>query len=600
MGLAAAQSAVEEGPRRAPVVPRLTEGIPRAPPPGTLENGPAAPDRTSEVRSTPEALALPEAAAGLSRQLQDHLSAMAGRVRPHAPRLNREFARRLRGRGFTPAQRSSLMEITPAAAAVLLSGGQPLGAFLEEVEYRGRRLAKLGLTPARVLDALREFDSVFDAVSGRYAPREAANFAWVRDQLHFCAVLTLNNAFYQVREAESRAFYELYRAEAETSGLDSLMQRFQETLLSYTGAEEAKIVLFDAPPARALRKAACFDLKKAPAGALADPAWARRYACCWHVPMTEGGAVRGALQFAFARAYAWLPREQELLTAAAERCWRAVEKARLMADLAQREEQIRRLAEHMVEVEEAERRRISRELHDEAGQSLLCVRLQLEMAEQDLGRDPGGTRQRVTEARDLVDHSIVEIRRLIAALSPAVLEQMGLAAGLRQLVARFRSLHPGTEVALRLPRRLDLPRKSEIIVYRLVQECFNNISKYSSAAHVNLCVDLADGVLSLRIEDDGVGFDVEQALSRQDCYGLSGLRERVALLGGSLSVRSLRQGLSAEPGRVKGKSRTAEIGLTRPGTSIRIQLPAEAGSGDRPLPMKAVRRTAPAGSRRKG
>jgi glucose-6-phosphate-specific signal transduction histidine kinase len=165
-------------------------------------------------------------------------------------------------------------------------------------------------------------------------------------------------------------------------------------------------------------------------------------------------------------------------------------------------------------------------------------------------------------------------------------------------VTRFRNLHPGTEVALRLPRRLDLTKKVEIIVYRLIQECFNNISKYSSATHVNLSMDLADGVLSLHIEDDGVGFDVQQALERRDCYGLSGLRERVALLGGSLVVRSLRQGEVAEPRKGKVKPAPAEIGLTRHGTSIRIELPAAESTGDRPVPTKAVRKAASAGKSR--
>ena len=89
--------------------------------------------------------------------------------------------------------------------------------------------------------------------------------------------------------------------------------------------------------------------------------------------------MAGLLQLAFSTEYHWLPRELELLDAAAERCMRAAEKARLVEDLARREEQVRQLSEHMMQIEEEERRRISRELHDEAGQSLLCIRLKLEM-----------------------------------------------------------------------------------------------------------------------------------------------------------------------------------------------------------------------------
>jgi len=534
--------------------------------------------------------------------LQDQLAAMAHQVHPHAGHLSRQFDRILRARGFSKAQRLSLLEITPAAAALLLASGEPLSSFLEQVEYRGRRLAKLGMAPSEVQSALRGFDQVFESLLSKLAGKgtspDGADLRWVRDQLHFCAVLTLNNAFYQVREAESRAFYELFRAEVEAPELKSMIDRFAGTLKEYTGASAVRIALFDARPSPHVLRPRCFATASAPRGALLEPAWRTRYRFCWSVPMVEQAQVRGALQFAFPKQYEWLPREQELLSAAAERCWRAAEKSRLIQDLGRREEQVRRLAEHMVELEESERRRISRELHDEAGQSLLCVRLQLEMAEQDLPTGLGEVRQRLQEARTLVDHSIVEIRRLIAALSPAVLEQMGLAAGLRQVVARFRHLHPGTAVELHLPRRLELPQKSAIIVYRLLQECFNNISKYSAASHVNLSVDSADGKLCLHIEDDGVGFDVQEALSRRDCYGLSGLRERVALLGGSLVVRSLPrrsqaaveqvstcqpelgQALASRDGEDHG---SGVIGVSRPGTSIWIEMPVAAESGGQPL-----------------
>jgi signal transduction histidine kinase len=299
--------------------------------------------------------------------------------------------------------------------------------------------------------------------------------------------------------------------------------------------------------------------------------WRDHYATCWSVPLHAEGATVGVIQFAFVREYAWLPREIELLEAAAERCSMATEKARLVENLAAREEQIRRLAGHMVEVEESERRRISRELHDEAGQSLLCVRLQMEMLEQEIPPALTGLRARLLEARDLTERTIVEIRRLIAALSPAILEQMGLAPALRQLIGRFRRIHPA-EVRLQLPRRLELPKKTEIIVYRLVQEVCNNAAKYSQAEQLNISVQTADGFLRLNIEDNGVGFDVAEALSRSDCFGLSGLRERVALLGGVLQVRSL-SAVAARQRNGNAELGRGQIGVDRQGTWVRIELP---------------------------
>lgn len=106
--------------------------------------------------------------------------------------------------------------------------------------------------------------------------------------------------------------------------------------------------------------------------------------------------VTGLIQFGFVKPYEWLPREQQLLQAAAERCVLAAEKARLMEDLSERESQVRRLAERMMHVEEAERRRISRELHDQSGQDLLWLRLQIEMPENGVPNEEQAWKSKLT------------------------------------------------------------------------------------------------------------------------------------------------------------------------------------------------------------
>jgi len=560
------------------------------------------------VQTAEQVEVLAEAAAGLSHQLQAHLLRLAETLSPSVKALNQRFLARLAELGYDQAQAESLASISPGAAAEALTSGAPLSSFLEIVQYRGRRLAKLGLTPSQVVGALEHYDVLLDQV----APGNdmAANLTWVRGQLHFLVVLSLNTAFHKVREAESQAFYELFRAEVESHRLDEMLPRFLAALMPYTGADEARLYLLDQPDpeetpgaeplwqlhaalpdaapvtplkpglklTRILLQPQSFALDSADGKLALEASWKNRFKTCWSVPLCSQGRLRGVMQFAFVKSYVWLPREVELLSAAAERCCLAADKAKLLDDLARREEQIRRLAEHMVEVEESERRRISRELHDEAGQSLLCIRLQMEMLEQELPGHLEPWRQKLAETREMTEHTIVEIRRLIAALSPAILEQMGLAAALRQLIGRFRRLH-SAEVKLSLPRRLELPKKVEIIVYRLVQEMFNNIAKYSLASHVNLSLDSADGRLKLHVGDDGVGFDVDEAFSRRDCFGLSGLRERVALLGGTLVVRS-RAKANSEPSagslgeRRKGsKKMTGQVGVDRHGTAIWVELP---------------------------
>ena len=532
---------------------------------------------------------LADAADVLSDQLRVHLQRLAVCLLPHTEGLERRFAARLKKLGFEPKIRTALTALTPGAAALILgSGGAPL-KFIEQVEYNGRRLAKLNISPSSIIEALQEYDSLLTPTLKKLLPGEHANFQWVREQLHFCVILTLNNAYYQVREAETQAFYELFRVELESRNLDELLRRFLQTLVQVCRADAGQLYLLNdsrncwmlhasatsggrmlpaghrlpasAARVRLLEKPRQIDPAAGDARFLLDDGWARKYKSCWSVPLATNGHTEGVMQFGFTRTWEWLPREQDLLAAAAERCLMAAEKARLMEDLAAREDQVRQLAEHMLHVEEMERRRISRELHDEAGQSLLCIRLQMELLEHSMPGENAEWLARLREAREMTEHTILEMRRLIAALSPAVLEQLGLGAALRQLVNRFRRLHP-CRVKLHLSRLGPIPQKTEIILYRLVQECCNNVGKHSSATNVNISASSADGLVRLTVEDDGIGFNVDEALARRDSFGLSGMRERVALLGGRFEVKSWPSAANGAGGK-----------RTNKGTRISITLP---------------------------
>jgi len=513
------------------------------------------------VQISPE---LADAADVLSDQLRVHLQRLAVLLEPHSDKIDRRFLARLRELGFEPKQRTALAAITPGAAARVLARDQPPLKFIEQVEYNGRRLAKLNLPPSAILEALQEYDRLLAPMLEELIPNESSNFQWVRDQLHFCVILTLNNAYYQVREAETQAFYELFRIELESWNLEDLLRRFLESLVHVCHADAGRLYMLNEDSSEWVLRAGSPDpqslsvpnrpglVKKLSkprqlngdghsSGALLDESWHNRFGSCWSIPLATGGRTAGVMQFGFEKPYEWLPREQELLAAAAERCLMAAEKARLVEDLAQREEQVRRLAEHMLHVEEIERRRISRELHDEAGQSLLCIRLQIELAEQSLPEREGELRAKLCEARDLTERTILEMRRLIAALSPAVLEQLGLGAALRQLINRFQRLQ-SCRVRLQLAKMGVLPKQLEVIAYRLVQECFNNIGKHSGATQVNISLATADGRLKLVVDDNGIGFSVPEALAKRESFGLSGMRERVALLGGEFHVESRTEG----------------------------------------------------------
>ena len=536
---------------------------------------PAVPLKKTQV--SPE---LADAADVLSDQLRSHLERLAKLLSPHLERLERRFLERLRALGFDPKQRTSLAAITPGAAARILVKRQPTLKFIEQVEYNGRRLAKLNLPPSAILEALQEYDRLLAPTLENLSEEEYANFHWVREQLHFCVVLTLNNAYYQVRESETQAFYELFRIELEARNLEELLRRFLGSLVHACRADAGRLYMLNdestawvlkagSPAApeleienrpglvKKLSKPRYFNGGPQSPGAILDSSWQKQYASCWSIPLAADGRVAGVMQFGFERPYEWLPREQELLAAASERCLMAAEKARLIEDLAQREEQVRSLAEHMLHVEEMERRRISRELHDEAGQSLLCIRLQMELIEQDLPDAESASRAKLREAREMTERTILEMRRLISALSPAVLEQLGLGAALRQLINRFQRLHMHCRIRLQLSKlTAKLPQKIEVIAYRLVQECFNNIGKHAQATAINVSLASVDGRLRLIVEDNGIGFNIPEALAKRESFGLAGMNERVTLLGGTFHVES----------RTEGSKR---------GTKISIELPIE-------------------------
>jgi len=502
--------------------------------------------------------------AGLfSAALDEHLKGFARAIEPSLERLDLALRRRLKS--ATPAiapdprQLKAFALITSGAAARLISAGHTTGDYFEQVSYNSRRLAKLNVPPAEVVEALADYDRDVDLILARDAAGQTLYAA--RQELHYRTVLAVNNAYYQVREAETQAFYGLLGAEMDAKGLDDLLHRFIVILTRTFQAQSGRLIVLPKRPtvsARLLKRLArpAYIVSGGRGEELiVDSAMRGAYQSYWSIPFFENDRLTGLIQLGFSIPYRWLPRELDLLRAFAARCIRAAERARLMEELAARGEQVRALAAHLLQAEEEERRRISREVHDEAGQSMLFLRLHLEMLEK---AAPPELRPKVAEARSVTERIIAEIRRLIGALSPSVVEEMGLPAAIRHLSARFRKLYP-MKLRLRLSRDgRRLSREIETTVYRVVQECYQNIAKYSGASSVNLSLRSTDKLLELKVEDDGVGFDVDSAVAQPKCFGLKGMRERVALLGGQLEIRSSPGHGSAIIARIPGQAAALE------------------------------------------
>jgi signal transduction histidine kinase len=201
--------------------------------------------------------------------------------------------------------------------------------------------------------------------------------------------------------------------------------------------------------------------------------------------------------------------------------------------------ELQRLSARLLTAQEDERRVIARELHDEVGQVLTAVKLELALASKALASKPE-TAARIEEARRTIDDSIRTVRDLSHLLHPALLDDLGLVRALRRLVDSFGRRY-GLECELRdtnVDTRLD--PELETTVYRIVQEALSNVVKHANARCCLVTIDRREGSLLLTIEDDGVGFRPRalQQPSASRGLGLIGIRERVAQFGGTLTLAS--------------------------------------------------------------
>lgn len=197
------------------------------------------------------------------------------------------------------------------------------------------------------------------------------------------------------------------------------------------------------------------------------------------------------------------------------------------------------LSRRLIEAQEAERRHIARELHDEIGQELTALKINLQAA-----HHPDGDMEltsRLEDSMGIVERAIQQVRDMSLALRPSLLDDLGLVAALRWLVDH-QAQRSGFEARLEAePARINVSPEVEIGCYRVVQEALNNIARHAQAHNVRVEVALREGELRLLIRDDGVGFDVKAARERAShgaSMGLLTMSERTRLLGGRLEMKS--------------------------------------------------------------
>ncbi len=196
------------------------------------------------------------------------------------------------------------------------------------------------------------------------------------------------------------------------------------------------------------------------------------------------------------------------------------------------------LLERLISAQEEERRRVARELHDEAGQALSAIMMDLARAIEVLPGEAAEAKEKLSQSRSLAAQTLADLRKLIYDLRPEVLDQLGLVPALRSYIKSHLEAE-NIQVQLNFLGLKDrLSPQVEITLFRVIQEAITNIVRHSGALKVNIQVMAKNSVVTTTIEDNGRGFDVEAALQAPESWGLRGIRERVAIVGGKLSIES--------------------------------------------------------------
>jgi signal transduction histidine kinase len=254
------------------------------------------------------------------------------------------------------------------------------------------------------------------------------------------------------------------------------------------------------------------------------------------VPLRVEGWVMGALSLTRDQAgHPYTPEDQVLLQGLADRAALTIQNAQLFEQVQSVQKRLQALSRRLMEVQEAGHRHIARELHDEIGQVLTGLKFLLEIK---TPLPAEAIQARLDKSLRLVDELTTRLQELSFNLRPPMLDELGL---LPTLAWHFKRYTEQTNIHVDFkymgPERR-LGSDIETAVYRIVQEALTNVARHAQVSEVSVQVWVNPNSVRLQIEEAGVGFDLETALAARTSSGLSGMYERVALLGGQLTIVS--------------------------------------------------------------
>jgi signal transduction histidine kinase len=203
--------------------------------------------------------------------------------------------------------------------------------------------------------------------------------------------------------------------------------------------------------------------------------------------------------------------------------------------------EVRELSKKILAIQEEERRRISRDLHDEIGQFSVSLGSALSIIEKEIGKRNFDTTLRLIKgAKKILTDTTNKIRTLFIDLRPAELDMLGLPSVLRELFSHYTKSYPLNIKFKENIGNIHIEDDVAITLYRVIQEAFNNIIKHAKAKNVKISLLLKEGGINFTIKDDGIGFSADVFFKEANIgkFGLRGMKERVDLLNGKFSLQS--------------------------------------------------------------
>jgi PAS domain S-box-containing protein len=279
-----------------------------------------------------------------------------------------------------------------------------------------------------------------------------------------------------------------------------------------------------------------------------DPLWADYRAlalqhglrACWSTPIRSvHGLVLGTFALYYREPCTPVPADLELIERVTHLSGIAIERKQAEDQLRNFAHQLELLSRQLLTAQEAERRHIARELHDEIGQLLTVIKLDL----QGVLHQPGvqSFAPALQESIETVDQLVGKVRDLSLNLRPSMLDDLGLVPALRWYVQR-QATHLGFAIALQLPVSAPrLPPEMETACFRIIQEALTNAARHAQATQVKVALSIGPQYAELTVRDNGIGFDVastQQSAIAGGGFGLLGMQERAQLVGGALQITS--------------------------------------------------------------